>query len=562
MTSATPALVTRDAARRLPRWALWILLGLYLLPGLFGRDPWRNVDLITYGVMKAMADGRIDWWSPSLGGLPVDVALLPHWLGAICISALAPLGVYEPLAARLPFAALLGGSFALVWYGAYYLARTEAAQPVAFAFGGEASPKDYARALADASILALMAALGLLQVGHETTPEIAELFSVSLIVWALAVASFHPRRAAFTLIVALPLLAASGAPALALALGAVAALVAWRSEQPGLRRLLPVLLAGMLAAAVCGGVFKTWLWRAEPLSEFEDVRRVLTLLLWFTWPIGLMALWTLWRWRRQLHRRHMAAPALVGVLCVATCVAMGGNDRALMLALPALAILAAFALPTLQRSSSAAIDWFSVFFFSAMAVVLWLIYTSFQLGWPQAPALSAARYAPDYRSHFSVWPLAMAVAGSVAWLWLVRWRTSRHQKALWKSLVLPAGGVALNWLLGMTLLLHPLDYTRSLSPWVAALQPHLREADCICAPDMAPAYVAALEAHGHWIVDARPDSASKPTCGWMLLTEDREITPTAPAGWLYVTRVRRPTEQYYGALIFKRAAPALKAASD
>ena len=35
---------------------------------------------------------------------------------------------------------------------------------------------------------------------------------------------------------------------MALALGAVAALVAWRSEQPGLRRLLPVLLAGMTLA--------------------------------------------------------------------------------------------------------------------------------------------------------------------------------------------------------------------------------------------------------------------------------------------------------------------------
>ena len=43
---------------------------------------------------------------------------------------------------------------------------------------------------------------------------------------------------------------------------------------------------------------------------------------------------------------------------------MGGSDRALMLGLPALAVLAAFALPTLQRSTAAAIDWFSVFFFT------------------------------------------------------------------------------------------------------------------------------------------------------------------------------------------------------
>ena len=49
---------------------------------------------------------------------------------------------------------------------------------------------------------------------------------------------------------------------------------------------------------------------------------------------------------------------------LAVWVAMAGSDRALMLALPALAVLAAFALPTLKRSAAAAIDWFSVFFFT------------------------------------------------------------------------------------------------------------------------------------------------------------------------------------------------------
>jgi type II secretory pathway pseudopilin PulG len=47
-----------------------------------------------------------------------------------------------------------------------------------------------------------------------------------------------------------------------------------------------------------------------------------------------------------------------------------------MLALPPLAVLAAFALPTLQRSVAAAIDWFSVGFFTLGAVAIWVIYAS------------------------------------------------------------------------------------------------------------------------------------------------------------------------------------------
>ena len=63
----------------------------------------------------------------------------------------------------------------LTWYTTYHLARTEAAQPLPFAFGGEATPVDYARAIADGALLALIATLGLLQLGHETTPELAQL---------------------------------------------------------------------------------------------------------------------------------------------------------------------------------------------------------------------------------------------------------------------------------------------------------------------------------------------------------------------------------------------------
>ena len=177
MNSPKPALVTQRGARRLPRLALWLLCAAYVLPGLVGRDPWRNADVNAFGLMAAMAEGRSPWLAPMLGGVPVDSALLPHWLGAVFIQL--GQGWLDPvLAARLPFAALLGLTLALVWYSTYLLARTEAAQPVAFAFGGEADPVAYARAMADGGLLALMATLGLLQLGHETTPELADRKSV------------------------------------------------------------------------------------------------------------------------------------------------------------------------------------------------------------------------------------------------------------------------------------------------------------------------------------------------------------------------------------------------
>jgi 4-amino-4-deoxy-L-arabinose transferase-like glycosyltransferase len=79
------------------------------------------------------------------------------------------------------------------------------------------------------------------------------------------------------------------------------------------------------------------------------------------------------------------------------------------------------------------------------------------------------------------------VAARLAWVWLVRWRTGRHREALWKSLVLPAGGVALCWLLLMTLWLPLLDYARSNRALVDRTRRHVpRLPGCIAAPGNSP----------------------------------------------------------------------------
>lgn len=66
-------------------------------------------------------------------------------------------------------------------------------------------------------------------------------------------------------------------------------------------------------------------------------------------------------------------------------------DRTLLLALPALATLAAFALPTLKRQVLALIDWFALLFFSTSALTIWVIWIAMQTGFPPQPAANVAR---------------------------------------------------------------------------------------------------------------------------------------------------------------------------
>ncbi|WP_306563886.1 hypothetical protein [Aquabacterium sp.] len=499
----SPALVTQKAVQRLPRWALLLFCAAYVLPGLFGRDPWKNEDIASFGHMWSLALGQAPWLHPNVGGvLPTSGGVLPYWLGGAFINVLSP-WVDPALAARLPFAVLLAIILVLTWYATYHLARTKAAQPLPLAFGGEAAPADYARAVADGGVLALIASLGLLQLGHETTPELVQLAGSTLFLYGLAVAETRAVKARWAALLSLPVMAASGSPAVALLLGAAGSLICLLSRQTELRQYLRWVLASMaLAMALASGLsalgLPGWSWR---LSWPDTPSEFLRLLVWFTWPTLPLAVLTIWHWRRQVTHRHIAAPLLTALVGLLASLCMGANERALLAALPSLAVLAAFALPILQRSLGSAIDWFSVFFFTVCSILIWLGYVALHTGAPARTAERIAKLVPGTQADFSWLALIAAVIGTLLWLGLVRWRTARVSHALWKSLVLPAGGVALCWLLFMTLWLPILDQARSYRALVERMRPDVPPDTMVCAPRASVALLTGLEYFGQYRVD-------------------------------------------------------------
>lgn len=555
-----PAVVSEEAARRLPRLALVLFCAIYVLAGLFGRGPWKNADATAFGFMASIARGDSGWFDPRIAGLTGDGGLLPYWLGAASILGLGS-GLGEPLAARLPFAGVLLGVLALTWYACYHLARTDAAQPLSLPFGGGAHPVDYSRAVADGAVLALIATLGLLQLGHETTPELVQLFAMSLLLYAVAACPYRgawPRVAA---LLALPILASSGAPAVAVALGLLACVVCARSQFPAVRSLVPWLVAAMLLSASIAFALGAWTWRVEsPVSDLQDAVGTARLLAWFTWPTLPLAALTLWRWRAQIDKRHISAPMVVVVVGVGACLAMGGSDRALLLALPGLAVLAAFALPTLKRGFTAAVDWFSVSFFSLAAIIVWVIYLAMQTGWPTQPASNVKRLAPGFQPHFMVWELLVGLAVTFAWLWLVRWRIGRHRHPLWKSMVLPASGVALCWSLLMSLWLPLLDHARSHHPLIERLQPWVQGGRCIWVPGAPLGLLATLEYTQREAIVGSPRPADAARCGTLLVMRSKhrpeESAPIrVPAGWERVGRAQHPSDRDNWVVVYRRSNP-------
>ncbi len=551
---------------RLPRWALVLFCAAYLIPGFIGREAWKSADMTALGFMTELVQGSSDWFSPKLLGQPPEhPALLPYWLGAWAVQW-SPDWVASDFAARLPFVGLLALCLAGTWYATYLLASSPRAQPVPFAFGGEALPRDYARAMADGGLLALIACLGLAQLAHETTPALAQTSFAALAFFGFSALRHRPKVALVGGTLGLAGMSLSGAPAMALFFGIGAAVIQALEKAENSSALSPTrstaITTVFLAVAIAVAASSAWwldLWQwswAWPEATWPAWNALIQLLIWFTWPAWPLALWTLWRWRRQLigsgFSRHIALPLwFVAVTLVAT-LGSSASDRTLMIGLPALASLAAFALPTLKRQVAALIDWFTLLFFSACGLTIWVVWIAMQTGFPRQPAANVMRLAPGFESSFSPLVFGVAVIATLVWAWLVKWRVGRHRAAVWKSLVLPAGGAALCWLLLMSLWMPLLNYAQSYTAMVNRVVNQLDPPGCAEVLSLGTGKIAALQVYGNLtLMPVR----RKPECPWLLAEPTAEMEPPInlnTSAWVLLGSVQHPTDGNEAVLIFRR----------
>jgi 4-amino-4-deoxy-L-arabinose transferase-like glycosyltransferase len=194
----------------------------------------------------------------------------------------------------------------------------------------------------------------------------------------------------------------------------------------------------------------------------------------FTWPAWPLALWAWFSWAGFRRRAHIGIPmAVIVPVLVLAVLQSHQTNRLYMLLLPALAVLAAFALPTLKRGAINAFDWFAVLSFTILGVFVWLVWLAAQTGFPHPLARNLARLVPGFVPHFGVLSFACAIAATVCWFALVRWRIARHPKVLWRSVVLSSAGTTLMWVLLMTLWLPMVNYSRTYRDVALQIAEHL-----------------------------------------------------------------------------------------
>ncbi len=567
-----PVRLPASAVLALPRWALFALAMLYILPGVIGREPWKNDDAASFGIMWTMAHGTWhDWLWPNIAGMPTpEEGPLMFWLGALCIKLFG--GLFgDVLAARIAtIGVFLLGALSL-WYATFNLGRRPEAQPLRLAFGGQPEPDDFGRTLADAALLIYLGCLGFLQHSHETTSEplLTALLALTLYrsvrymekpCWrnaaliGLALGLMTLTRgwvppafvlvALFTCTRFLAIPAGQALPHLLASLGVAAAVT------------LPWLVPAFAAQPYGEGSMAAWnAWNLAQLA-LPSLRPLQTFFrdgVWFFWPAWPFALWAAYAWRRQNNLLHIVVPTTFVIVAMVMLLMHPAPEHAqLLMLMPPLAIMAAFGLLTVQRGAINAIDWFSVMVLTLCAAVLWLFWYAQLTGWPPKPAHNVLRLVPGYVPEANWLAIVVAGAATLGWFLLVHWRVSRRPSVLWRAVVLSSGGVILIWILWMTLFLPLTNYNKSyatVARQAAAVLPP--ETDCVTS-NAGPAQRASFAYFGKLPFN----TVDRPQCN-VLLWQDytRGVRRDPPGQWTLLWEGRRVSDRSERFRLYRRSAP-------
>jgi 4-amino-4-deoxy-L-arabinose transferase-like glycosyltransferase len=511
-----------------------LLIAAYLLPGLFGHDLWKSEDAIGLGIVHQMLEHG-QWLVPHLAGEPYwDDGPFHYWVAALAAKLFGwALNPHD--AARLANALMMSAVFALVHLTARDL---------------------YGKLEGTSAVLVLLGCLGLLVHAHETLGEISMLAGQALAWYGIAVLRSAPYRGGWFLGVGLAIaLLAKGAPAvvapLAIALAAPLISSAWRRREtlPALTQAILVFLllgGGWLALAERGlaGTLQSW-WQANAAQFAVPRGAALSLwggvLVWATWPAWPLAAWTLWETRRRTYApgTRLLVAAAVATFTVLVFLADPREIYAMPLLLP-LSMLAGAGVPSLRRGAANALTWFGVMSIGFLGALVWVGWFAMMTGVPPAIARSFTRLEPGYVAQFSWTALAVALACTLAWLWLI---LKAERSVAFRSVTFWAAGITLLWALAMTLILPWIDYGKSYRQVALALKKNIPAGTrCIESRGLDETQRAVFDYRVE-IITRRVERYDDPGCPVLLVQARMGDSDNLGPGWKFLWEGRRPRDR-------------------
>lgn len=525
-----------------PSHAVLALMALaFAAPGLLGHDPWKSFDAIAIEIANQMwLTG--DWLVPRLAGEPwLDDPPLYYWLAAACGAALGGLLQFHE------GARLASGLYVLAAFWFIYLAARHSAPA--------GDPHDSRRAAGASAMLLLGGSIGLMVHAHEAVPDLAALAAACAAFAFLARAAERALKAGIGFGVALGCAFLATGPVVPAVLAATAIAAHLVCDELRTRRAPSFLVPALATAVLIAASWPVALWLHAPdlaaawwslatqaRGEFgSNLRYFIATAGWFAWPAWLLAAWAAWALRGLWRSPRVFVP-LAAALLALPAIAFAGPARDINLSalLAPLALLGSHGVGRLRRGAASALDWFGLMTFGFFAGLIWLGYVAMMTGVPPRVANNFIKTAPGFVPQFEFLPFAVALALTLAWLYLALFTAPSPARGV----VRWAGGVALLWGTFATLWLPWADYQKSYRSVALQLKSRIPVgASCVSGQGLGAPQRAALRYHAGIITRPHPH-ARPPACPLLIVQGTPAHERDAPgADWTKLADVGRPGDK-------------------
>ena len=560
----------------LPPQAVLALACVYFFVGVLGHDPWKHDDAIGFGIAWTMHIGGVaDWLLPNIGGIAQhDEGPLYFWCAALAIklfgahTALTAGWIAPYEAARLP--AFMG--WLLVTWRMTRIGKTLYATHSNALAGGIGA-------------LVFVGCAGLFTRAHQASAEVAVVLCLTFAIEGLlrlnaASAARDTNRARSMVILSMAAMAwATAGQGLALIL-IVALSAAWAVPKARSTVALGAALAGvgvlmrvdlgewLASPAVPTSTWHTAQWASWGLPQANLLAFYAKNAVWFTFPAWPLVFAWAWRNRRdaQAHSAlrdtlndtlHDDAQMRAGVLgrarearrlclglvlgmVVALSFAQQQGFALLLASLPPLSLIGGFGALAMRRNAAAGFDWFAALLGSGYAIYLAFYGFAVQTGVPPRAAAAMLRREPGFELVMSPWALGLAGLALLAWAWsllrIARGTPRAARIGTTRGVTRWALGLALSWILLMTLWLPNIEYGKTFRNVAAQLTQVIRHANataqvCVAAELDDSERASLLYFLGQSGIVLKPITA---TCPLRLSSVSHDSVHTPGAGWLLI----------------------------
>jgi len=543
--------IARDFVLGTRTWAFLLLLGVYLLPGLVGHEPWKQDETYIAEIVRNMvATG--DAVVPRMAGEAfMEKPPLFYWVASALATLTSPVLPLHDGARLATGLFVLLACAAMAWCGRQWvdaqfgrttvfvllacfglaafshLMLTDTALLAGVAVGMAGLPRWRTRPVASGLTIGTGVGIGFLAKGL-LAPGV---FGLAAVLLPLCFARWRARAYAHTVLVAL------------------LAALPWLTLWPAALWLRSPTL------------FNDWLWTnnigrfvgfAVPvLGAAHDAGFWTKNLWWITFPAAPLALIALWRERGQWRsdERMQSAAILAAVIYGVLVTSASARDGYALPLLPPLSLLGARCALTLAPRVEAAWRVSARILFGGIALTFWLAWAAIMfLPEPLQPHALADLLPPHPDRHLDALRLACALAATAGAAWLMVFHPCR-QAALqtWVT------GVALCWLLLVALFMPWADEVKSYRKVFIALRPALG-AGCVASYGVGESERAMLRYYDG-VVTERLETRPASACTLILLENPDGRLPQCSdaATWRPVGDGARPADRDEHFWLFRRA---------